>query len=139
LLQTSQVERPKPHGAIRSEVVTTTRGEIGAVLSDGTVHRFSPVDLPHVPANSISFEAGVSVERYLGLDTSKGVKVVGFVTFGCDDPIGLFTRKGVVKRALLTNLPNKEVFEVISLKSGDEVTAVTVAPDNAAFVAVASD
>lgn len=137
---TSSPERPKPHGAVRSEVLTTTRTEIGAVLSDGTVSRFSPVELPHVPANSVSFEAGVPIERYLGLEaTPKSPRVVGFVTFGEETPIGLFTRDGVVKRTLLDTLPNRDTFEVITLKDDDRVVAVMPAPDESEFAAVTSD
>lgn len=132
-------ERAKPHGAVVSEIFTTTRSEVGAVLSDGTVQRFTPVELPQVPGNSISFEAGVPIERYLGLETTRSPRVVGFVTLGNDTHIGLFTRNGVVKRTLLDSLPNRDTFEIITLKADDEVVAVVPAPNGSTFVAVTSD
>ncbi|WP_369807948.1 DNA gyrase/topoisomerase IV subunit A [Leucobacter chinensis] len=136
---TAALERPKPHGAVHSEIHTTTRAEIGAVLADGTVHRFTPVELPHVPANSISFEAGVPIERYLGLDEKKSPRVVGFVALGTETPIGMFTRDGVVKRTSLETLPNKDTFEIITLKDADVLVSVFEAPDNTEFAAVTSD
>lgn len=134
-----QPERVKPHGAVQSEVRTTTRSEIGAVLTDGSVLKFTPVDLPDVPENSISFEAGVDITRYIGAELIGNRSIVGIITFGSDEPIGLFTRDGVVKRTLLTPLPNKDEFEIISLKEGDQVVAVGPAPNTSEFVAVTSD
>ena len=46
---------------------TTTRGELGAVTSAGRVLRFSPVDLPSVPADSVQLAAGRVLRDYLGI------------------------------------------------------------------------
>ena len=138
-LVTTAPQRPRAHGAVQSEVLTTSRSEIGAVLSDGTVQRFTPVDLPHVPGNSISFEAGVPIERYLGISEGIGARVVGFVTFGSEVPYGMFTKHGIVKRTVIDTTPNRDVFDIISLKDGDHLVSITPAPDGHVFAAVSSD
>lgn len=136
---TSQPERVKSHGAVQSEVHTTTRSEVGAVLTDGSVLKFTPVDLPDVPENSISFEAGVDITRYIGSELIGNRKVIGFVTFDSEEPLGIFTRDGVVKRTVLSTPPNKDEFEIISLKDADQVVSVGPAPDSTEFVAITSD
>ncbi len=42
--------RRSKHDAILATASSTTRGELGAVTTAGRVLRFSPVDLPSVPA-----------------------------------------------------------------------------------------
>lgn len=138
LTTSSPPSRATKHGAVKSEVLTTTRTELGAVLSDGIVMRFSPIDLPQVPPASISFSAGVPVNSYLGL-TGKGRSVVGFVLLENEEPTGLFTKQGTVKRTVLQDLPARTEVEAITLKPGDEVVAVFPAPDSAEFVAVSSE
>lgn len=130
--------RATKHGAVLAAVDSTVRGELGAILSDGTLHRFTPVDLPLVPAASIAFSAGVSLAAYIGV-TDKKIRVVGIVPLETDTPIGLFTEHGVVKRVVLTELPARPEFEVIGLKAGDRVVAAVPAPDGFEFAAVASD
>lgn len=138
------LDSPKPssratkHGAVRSAVDATVRGELGAVLNDGTVHRFTPVDLPLVPSASISFAAGVSLTAYLGL-SGKQQRVVGLVELESATPLGLFTADGVVKRVVLSELPSKSDFEVITLKPGDQLVAAFPAPDESEFAAVTDD
>ena len=130
--------RATKHGAVRAAVDGTVRGELGAVLSDGTLHRFTPVDLPLVPASSIAFSAGVKLIDYIGVANPK-LTVVGVVPIDGPEPVGLFTRQGIVKRVVLTDLPAKPDFEIISLKSGDAVVAAFPAPDGFEFAVVASD
>ena len=130
--------RATKHGAVAATVDGTVRGELGAVLSDGTLHRFTPVDLPLVPAASIAFSAGVPLAAYLGL-TDKQLRVVGLVPLESETPVGLFTAEGVVKRVVLQDLPARPSFEVIGLKGGDRLVSAFPAPDGAEFAAVASD
>lgn len=130
--------RATKHGAVRSAVDGSARGEMGAVLADGTLHRFSPVDLPEVPAASIAFAAGVSLAAYLGLSIPAH-DVVGLVPLDVQTPVGLFTAAGVVKRVLLQDLPAKPSVEVISLRDGDRLVAAFPAPDSAEIGVIASD
>ena len=130
--------RATKHGAVLVRIDSTVRGELGAVLSDGSLHRFTPVDLPLVPAASIAFSAGVKLTDYVGVSDKK-LRVVGIVPLDTEAPIGLFTAQGTVKRVVLTDLPAKPEFEVIGLKSGDELVAAFPAPDDSEFAVVASD
>ncbi|QIK61996.1 DNA topoisomerase IV subunit A [Leucobacter viscericola] len=130
--------RATKHGAVMSTVDGTVRGELGAVLSDGTLHRFTPVDLPLVPGASVAFSAGVKLLDYIGV-TDKKLRVVGLVPLDTETPIGLFTLQGTVKRVVLTELPARPEFEVISLKAGDQLLSAFPAPDGSEFAVVASD
>ena len=55
--------RRSKHDAIRSAVDTTTRGDLGAVTTSGRLIRFTPVDLPSVPANSVQLAAGTRADQ----------------------------------------------------------------------------
>lgn len=129
--------RRSKHDAIRSSVDTTTRGDIGAVTSAGRLVRFSPVDLPSVPANSVQVAAGTKVEQYLAL--AKGEKVVALVRLVDSPTIALGTEQGVVKRVAATELGTKDEIEIISLRDGDRVVGAAPAGDNAELVFIASD
>ncbi|MBD8205238.1 DNA topoisomerase IV subunit A [Microbacterium sp. CFBP 8801] len=129
--------RRSKHDAIRSSVDTTTRGDIGAVTSAGRLVRFSPVDLPSVPANAVQVAAGTKVEQYLTL--AKGETVVALVPLVGGPMIALGTAQGVVKRVAASELGTKPDIEIISLRDGDRVVGAAPAGDNAELVFVASD
>jgi DNA gyrase subunit A len=138
------VEGPVPstrrskHDAILSSVRGTTRGELGAITSRGRLIRFTPVDLPSVPANSVQLAAGARIADYLGI-TDKKERVLGLVSLTSDEPIALGTRQGVVKRIAPGGYPGKPDFDVIALKPGDEVVGVGQGTDADELVFVASD
>ena len=129
--------RRSKHDAIRSSVDTTTRGDIGAVTSAGRLVRFSPVDLPSVPANSVQLAAGTRADQYLGL--SGGEHVVAIVALVDDPPIALGTAQGVVKRVAASEIANKHDVEIIALKPGDAVVGAAPAPDGVDLVFVTTD
>ncbi len=128
--------RRSKHDAIRSRVVTTSRAEIGAVTSSGRVIRFTAVDLPSVPANSIQLAAGAKINDYLAIGAKE--RVLGFVSLN-GDPIALGTRQGVVKRVTPGGWPAKPDLELIALKPGDEVVGVAQGNDDEELVFVTSD
>ncbi|MCS0498135.1 DNA gyrase/topoisomerase IV subunit A [Protaetiibacter mangrovi] len=130
--------RRSKHDAILSTVHGTTRGELGAVTSRGRLIRFTPVDLPSVPANSVQLAAGARIGDYLGI-TDKKERVLGLVSLTSDQPIALGTRQGVVKRVAAGGYPNRPDFEVIALKTGDEVVGVSQGADGDELVFVTSD
>jgi len=129
--------RRSKHDAVRSSVDTTTRGELGAVTSSGRLVRFSPVDLPSVPGNSVQPAAGTRADQYLGL--SGGEHVLALVPLTENPPIALGTAQGVVKRVAASEIGSKHDAEIISLKPGDRVVGAAVAPDDAQLVFVTSD
>ena len=130
--------RRSKHDAILSTVVTTSRGEVGAITSRGRLVRFTPVDLPAVPANSVQLAAGARIADYLGL-TDKKERVVGLVSLTSELPIALGTARGVVKRVAAGGYPSRPDFEVIALKPGDEVVGVGQGGDGEELIFVTSD
>ncbi|WP_405372907.1 MULTISPECIES: DNA topoisomerase (ATP-hydrolyzing) subunit A [unclassified Microbacterium] len=130
--------RRSKHDAIRSAVDATTRGDLGAVTTSGRLVRFSPVDLPSVPANSVQLGAGTRADSYLGLSGSE--HIVAIVPLHEGTLIALGTADGVVKRVAATELPaGKHDVEIISLKPGDTVVGADVAGEGAELVFVSSD
>ena len=131
--------RRSKHDAVLSSLLTTARAEIGALTNRGRVIRFSPVDLPVVPVNSIHLAAGARIAEYLG-GLGKGERVLTLVSLASDAaPIALGTGQGVVKRVVPGAWPNRPDFEVIALKPGDEVVGAAHAGDDRELVFVASD
>ncbi|WP_298942564.1 DNA topoisomerase (ATP-hydrolyzing) [uncultured Microbacterium sp.] len=130
--------RRSKHDAIRAAVDSTTRGSLGAVTSAGRLVRFSPVDLPSVPGNSVQVAAGTKADHYLSLSGSE--HVVTIVALDAPTPIALGTLQGVVKRVSTTELPpGKAEVEIIALKPGDRVVGAAPAGDAAELVFVSSD
>jgi len=129
--------RRTKHDAIRSRVVTTSRTEIGAVTNTGRLIRFTAVDLPGVPANSIQLAAGAKIGDYLALGGKE--RVLGFVTLDSDQPIVIGTRQGTVKRITAGGYPSRPDFELITLKPGDEIAGVSQGGDGDELVFVTSD
>jgi DNA gyrase subunit A len=130
-------KRRSKHDAILSTIDTTSRAEIGAVTSLGRLIRFTAVDLPSVPANSVQLAAGAKIVDYLALGNKKE-RVLGFVSLTDDSPIALGTAQGVVKR-VAPGFPSKPDFEIISLKPGDEVIGVTQGAESDDLVFVTTD
>ena len=129
--------RRTKHDAIRSRVVTTSRSELGAITSSGKLIRFTPVDLPSVPANSIQLSAGAKITEYVGLGAKD--RVIALVALDSEHPIALGTRQGVVKRVAPGGWPARSEFEIIALKPGDEVVGASQTGDSEDLVFVTSD
>ena len=130
--------RRSKHDAILSSVVTSSRAEIGAVTNLGRLIRFTAVDLPSVPENSIQLGAGTRIAEYLAL-TNKKERVLGLVSLDSENPIVIGTRQGVVKRVTPGGYPSKPDFEVIALKAGDEVVGIAQGTDVDDLLFVTSD
>ncbi len=130
------VRRRSKHDAIRSRITTTSRSEIGAITSSGRLIRFTAVDLPAVPANSIQLAAGAKITEYLA--TGPQERVLGLVSLD-GQPIALGTRQGIVKRVATGSWPNKPDFEVIALRPGDELIGMTQGGEDEEVIFVTSD
>ncbi|WP_447947204.1 DNA gyrase/topoisomerase IV subunit A [Microbacterium lacticum] len=129
--------RRSKHDGIRSAVDATTRGDLGAVTTAGRLVRFSPVDLPSVPANSVQPAAGTRADQYLALPS--GEHVVAIVPLS-GEIIALGTAQGTVKRVATSELPpGKHEVEIIALKPGDRVVGAGLAADDDDLVFVTSD
>lgn len=132
-----RVARRTRHDAIRSDIRTTSRTEIGVITNLGRLVRFSPVDLPVAPENSIQLGAGRKVDEYIALANRKE-RVLALVALDSPDSIAIGTRQGIVKRLALGTWPNRPDFEVISLKPGDEVIGAAQGPESDELVFVSS-
>ncbi|WP_230667476.1 DNA topoisomerase (ATP-hydrolyzing) subunit A [Microbacterium sp. MEC084] len=130
--------RRSKHDAILVTVPATIRGEVGAVTSKGRLVRFSPVDLPSVPANSVQLGVGARLHDYIGL-TDRNERIVTLIALGDDTPVALGTAQGVVKRIVPSALPAKPELEIIGLKPGDSVVGAAKAGDDDELVFVTSD
>jgi len=137
----SEDGRRAKHDVLRPPVATTARGHVGVVTSAGRLHRLGVVDLPAVPVTEgpLSLSGGVPVAEVLQLEP--GERVLALVPLGEDAaPLALGTAQGVVKRVVPGDAPVKgEVWEVISLKDGDEVVGAALAADEDEVVFVSSD
>lgn len=132
--------RRSAHDVVVASVPTTTRSEIGVVTSRGRVLRLSVVDLPALPPTGEppSLSGGAPASELLALD--KGERVVGLAALGADAPtLALGTLQGVVKRVAQEAAPNRDTWEVISLKDGDEVVGAVHVSDDEELVFVATD
>ena len=130
--------RRSKHDAILSQLDTTTRSEIGAVTTAGRLIRFSPVDLPAAPVNSIQLGAGVKVGDYLAL-ADRSERILALVPLDSPKSIVLGTRQGVVKRVVAGDWANKPDFDIIALKPGDAVVGAALGDETDELVFVASD
>jgi DNA gyrase subunit A len=133
----SQGTHRTANDGIRSDVLTSRRGVIGAVTNTGRLIHFSPVSLPGVPASSVSLAAAVTSSDYIELETHE--HVVGLVPLGTTDIFALGTTEGVVKRIQAEAFPAKSGNAIISLKETDHVVGICVAPEAADLVFVTSD
>jgi DNA gyrase subunit A len=109
------------HDVVVSAVAATARGEVGVVTSAGRVVKLGVLDLPTLPstANHPHLQGGAPVGEFLTLE---GEQVLALTTFDPDSPgLALGTRQGVVKRVNPEHLANRDDWDVISLKDGDEV------------------
>jgi DNA gyrase subunit A len=110
------------HDAVVSAVPATTRGEIAAVTSAGRAVRLTVVDLPQLPdtGSAPNLAGGAPVSEFVELEPDE--RVLALTTLDESSPgLALGTRQGVVKRVVPEWPANKDEYEVISLKDGDEL------------------
>ncbi len=128
------------HDVIVSAVPATARADIGAVTSAGRVLRLPVIDLPSLPPQpALSLAGGAQVSEFLRLEA--GERLVALTTLDESSPgLALGTAQGVVKRVVPEWPANKDEFEVIALKDGDEVVgAVELRTGEEDLVFITSD
>jgi DNA gyrase subunit A len=110
------------HDALTSVVGATARGEIGAVTSTGRMVRVQVMDVPVLTAfeGTPKLGDGVPVKDFLTL--ARGERLVGLAPLGA--VLALGTRNGVVKRVNPDYPLNREEWEVVTLRDGDEVVGL---------------
>ncbi|MFD9126525.1 DNA topoisomerase (ATP-hydrolyzing) subunit A [Kitasatospora sp. NPDC059571] len=128
------------HDAIVSAVAVTARADIGLVTSAGRVLRMPVIDLPQLPPGGAqSLAGGAAVSEFLRLEA--GERALALTTLDESSPgLALGTVQGVVKRVVPEWPANKDEFEVIALKEGDEVIgAAELATGDEDLVFITSD
>jgi len=140
VLRDEESRRAK-HDVLVSTVLTTARAELGAVTSAGRMVRFSVLDLPSLPPTdgTPSLSGGVPVSEVVTLE--KGERVVAVASLAVDAPtLALATTQGVVKRVASGDVPNnRDTWEVVALKPGDEVVGAAAASEDDELTLVSSD
>lgn len=132
--------RRSAHDALRASVLTSSRGEVGAVTSAGRMLRLSVLEVPALPPTDAppSLSGGVGISEVLPLE--KNEDVVGLASLSQDaPPLALGTRLGQVKRVGADHPQSKDEWDVISLREGDGVVAAAQASDADELVFVSSD
>ncbi|MDQ1007865.1 DNA gyrase subunit A [Streptomyces sp. V4I23] len=114
------------HDVIVSAVLTTQRGEVGAVTSAGRLLRLSVIELPQLPdtASDPNLAGGAPVAEFLTLEADE--QVICLTTLDESSPgLALGTAQGVVKRVVPDYPSNKDELEVFALKDGDRIVGGT--------------
>ena len=128
LARTNGIETPgtggdrSKHDVITAAVLTSARGQVGAVTNLGRLVKLDVLDLPSLPstANAPHLQGGAPVSEFLSL--AAGERVLTLSSFDVEAPgLALGTRTGVVKRVKPDYLSNKDGWEIIRLEEGDEV------------------
>ncbi|MEV0790133.1 DNA topoisomerase (ATP-hydrolyzing) [Kribbella sp. NPDC050459] len=110
------------HDAIVSAVKSTARGQYGLVTSAGRLIRLESLDLPAVPttANAPNLQGGAPIAEFVSLEP--GERALALTTMDPDSVgVALGTAGGVVKRVVPDHLSNRDSWEIVGLKDGDQV------------------
>ncbi len=110
------------HDVVVSAIATTARGDVGVLTSAGRVIRLGVLDLPTIPAsaNDPNLQGGLPISEVLPL--ASGERALALCRLSADGPgLALGTKQGTVKRVNPEVLSNRDDWEVIGLKDGDEV------------------
>ncbi|MEV6207628.1 DNA topoisomerase IV subunit A [Kitasatospora sp. NPDC051914] len=133
-------EQRAKHDVVVSAVAATARADVGLVTSAGRVLRLPVIDLPQLPpGGAASLAGGAAVSEFLRLEA--GERALALTTLDESSPgLALGTVQGVVKRVVPEWPANKDEFEVIALKEGDEVVgAVELSTGEEDLVFITSD
>jgi DNA gyrase subunit A len=129
------------HDVIVSAVRSSVRGEVAAVTSHGRMIRLPVLDMPALPPTSSapSLSGGAPATEFLSL--AKGERLLALSGVFADSAgLALGTAQGVVKRVIVDYPANKDEWEVISLRDGDEVIgAIELGGSPADLVFITSD
>jgi DNA gyrase subunit A len=117
------------HDVLVSTVRATARGEVGAVTSHGRMVRLGVLDMPTLPttASAPHLSGGAPVSEFVSLEREERVLCLMSLDGGSGG-LALGTAEGVVKRVAADYPSNKDAWEVVGLKPGDEVVGAVELP-----------
>jgi DNA gyrase subunit A len=129
------------HDAILAAVQTTIRGHVALVTSRGRMIRLSALELPTLPPtnDAPSLSGGAPLGAFV--DLPLGEQPLTLMSLSAHSPgLALGTAHGVVKRVTTDYPGNKDDWEIIALKEGDEVVgAAELSTQNEDLVFITSD
>ncbi len=134
-----RVPKRSKHDAVLATVVSSVRGQVGALTSTGRIVRFSPVDVPAVPPAAVRLDAGVRVNDYLGIPRNETVVAIVDLSGATEHSLAIGTAQGVVKRVVPGAWPDKPEFVAIGLKPGDAVVGAAQSPESDDLVFITSN
>jgi DNA gyrase subunit A len=117
------------HDVVVSAVRASARGEVAAVTSRGRMVRLPVLDMPSLPPTSTSpsLSGGAPVPEFLALD--KGERLLALCSLRDGSPgLALGTSQGVVKRLTPEYPSNRDAWEAVALRDGDEVVGAVELP-----------
>ena len=129
------------HDVLAAAVRTTVRGIVGVVTSAGRLVKVNVLELPGLPpgAGAASLAGGTAVGEFAELEP--GETVAGLCPVdGNGGGLAVGTAGGVVKRVLPEYPQNRDEFELIALRPGDQVVgAVQLSGESDELVFITSD
>jgi DNA gyrase subunit A len=128
------------HDALLGAVPATARGQVGLVTSQGRVVRADVVHAPALPPTdgAPGLSGAVPVTELVPLEA--GERVVGLTRLDDEAPtLAVGTAAGQVKRVAAERAPNRDAWEVIGLRAGDEVVGAAEVSDDDELVLVSDD
>ncbi len=129
------------HDVIRGAIRTTARADVALLTSRGRMLRVGVLDMPAMPltAGALSLSGGAPVSEFVGLEP--GERVLALVSLAADGPgVAVGTALGVVKRLAPEHPGNRDVWDVIGFRDGDEVVgAATLGAESDELVFVSDD
>jgi DNA gyrase subunit A len=123
------------HDGVANHIETSTRTDIGFLTSAGRMLRIHAGDIPPV-GDTFDPAAAVTASEFLGLNGQE--KLIGVFDLSSETDIAVATSLGVIKR-VVADWPNKEEFEVITLKEGDRLVGADLASEAVEYVLITSD
>ncbi len=129
------------HDVVIAAVQTTVRGHVGLVTSRGRMIRLAALDLPILPPTNgtPSLSGGAPLAAFVDLPKNEQPLILTSLS---DEAVGIAvgTARGVVKRVTPDYPGNRDDWEVISLKPGDQVVgAVELRSGDEDLVFITSD
>jgi DNA gyrase subunit A len=120
------------HDVVISAVRTSARGEIATVTSAGRMIRLGVLDLPTLPSTATAphLSGGAPMSEFVQLERDETVLCLTTLDAGSRTAgLALGTAEGVVKRVTADYPQNKDSWEVVALRPGDQVVGAVELPE----------
>jgi DNA gyrase subunit A len=139
-LPTPRAEHRGRHDLVIGAARATARGEVAVVTSAGRMIRIPVLDMPALPPTTTgpNLSGGAAVSEFVELAPDEVVLTVCSLLESSPGLV-LGTSRGVVKRVTADYPANRDSWEIVSLRDGDDVVGVTEFPGNGADLVFITD